>query len=174
MIDDLLETTRLESGQLRLHKSPFDLGRLAGAVAAQFETTASRPIRCDTSGPAPVVADAGRVERVLENLIGNALQYSPPESLVTVQIEAQDQEAIVTVVDSGIGIPPEELPKLFQRFYRVKGNDSGKGLGLGLYNSRLIVEHHGGRIWANSAPGAGSKFAFALPAAPLAAPPAAG
>ncbi len=173
MVEDLLETTRLESGHFQLHNSRFDLGRLAGAVAAQLETTTSRPIRCQTSGPAPVLADTGRIERVLENLIGNALRYSPPESLVTVQIEAQEQEAIVTVADSGIGIPPDELPKLFQRFYRVKGNDSGKGLGLGLYNSRLIIEHHGGRIWAESSPGAGSTFGFALPVAPLAAAPAA-
>ena len=165
MIEDLLETTRLESGRLRLSKSHFDVGRLAEVVTAQLETTASRPIRCETSGPAPVLADSGRIERVLENLIGNALRYSPPHSPITVRVEAQGPEAIVRVVDSGIGIPTDEIPKLFQRFQRVKGNDSGAGLGLGLYNSRLIIDHHGGRIWAESTPGAGSTFGFALPTA---------
>ena len=172
MIEDLLETTRLESGRLRLSKSHFDVGRLAEVVTAQLETTASRPIRCETSGPAPVLADSGRIERVLENLIGNALRYSPPHSPITVRVEAQGPEAIVRVVDSGIGIPTDEIPKLFQRFQRVKGNNSGAGLGLGLYNSRLIIDHHGGRIWAESTPGAGSTFGFALPTAPPAAPPA--
>jgi signal transduction histidine kinase len=169
MIEELLETTRLESGHLRLRKSGFDLGRLAESVVAQFQTTAAHPIRCHASGAAPVLADEARVERVLENLIGNALRYSPPESPIAVHIDAQDQEAIVTVLDAGIGIPPEELPKLFQRFYRVKGGAADKGLGLGLYNSRLIIEHHGGRIWAESSAGAGSKFGFALPLTPPAA-----
>ena len=166
MIEDLLQTTRLESGQLQLHKSPFDLAQLAGTVIAQLGMAASRALGFDARGPAPVLADAARIERVLENLIGNALRYSPPDSPVSVQIEANEKEAIVTVADLGIGIPPDELPKLFQRFYRAVGNPSAHGLGLGLYNSRLIVEHHGGRIWAESAPGAGSTFGFALPAAP--------
>lgn len=168
MIEDLLETTRLESGQLQLHKTVFDLGQLAGAVTGQLGTVAARPMRFEARGPAPVLADAGRVERVLENLIGNAFRYSSPDVPVGVQIEANESEAIVTVADGGIGIPADELPKLFQRFYRANGNDSGDGLGLGLYNSRLIVEHHGGRIWAESTPGGGSTFRFALPVAPLA------
>jgi two-component system, OmpR family, phosphate regulon sensor histidine kinase PhoR len=168
MIEDLLETTRLESGQLQLHKSPFDLGQLAATVVGQLGTTASRPIECETSGPALVQADAARIERVLENLVGNALRYSGPESPVRVRVEAKDKEAITTVVDSGVGIPADELPKLFHRFYRATGNDSANGLGLGLYNSRLIVEQHGGRIWAESSPGAGSTFRFALPLASVA------
>jgi signal transduction histidine kinase len=166
MIDDLLETTRLESGKLELHTSAFDLGQLAGTVTAQLGAAASRPIRFEAAGTAPVLADAGRVERVLENLLGNAFRYSPPGSAVTVGVEANEREAIVTVADRGIGIPADELAKLFQRFYRAAGNGSANGLGLGLYNSRLIVEHHGGRIWAESSPGAGSTFAFALPVAP--------
>ena len=170
MIEDLLETTRLESGGLQLHKSAFDLGELAGTVTGQLGMAASRAVRLEASGPAPVLADPGRIERVLENLIGNALRYSPPGSPVTVQIGANDSEATVTVADRGSGIPADELPKLFQRFYRAAGNVTPHGLGLGLYNSRLIVEHHGGRIWAQSASGAGSSFGFALPVAPPAQP----
>jgi hypothetical protein len=166
MIEDLLETTRLESGRLQLHKSPFDLAQLAGTVTGQLGMAASRAVHLEASGPAPVLADSARIERVLENLIGNALRYSPPDSPVTVQIAANDSEAIVTVADRGSGIPADELPKLFERFYRATGNLTPHGLGLGLYNSRLIVEHHGGRIWAQSASGAGSSFGFALPVAP--------
>jgi signal transduction histidine kinase len=151
-----------------VHKSPVDLGQLAATVVGQLGTTASRAIRCEASGPAPVLGNAGRIERVLDNLVGNAIRYSPPDSLVRVQIEANETEAIVTVADCGIGIPADELPKLFQRFYRATSNRSANGLGLGLYNSRLIVEQHGGRIWAESSPGAGSTFRFALPLAPLA------
>lgn len=166
MIEDLLETTRLESGQLKLHKSSFDLGQLAKTVAGQLGTTASRRVRCKSSGPAPVLSDPGRIERVLENLIGNAFRYSPATAPVRVKIETTESEAIVTVADHGAGIPKNELPMLFQRFYRAVGNYSDNGLGLGLYNSRLIVEHHGGRIWAKSALGTGSTFGFALPVAP--------
>ena len=166
MIEDLLETTRLESGQLQLRNSSFDLAQLAGTVAGQLGATASRSIRCEAAGPVTVVADAGRLERVLENLVSNAFRYSPPHAAVRVQVQANAREAIVTVEDSGVGIPPDELPKLFQRFYRTGGNHSAEGLGLGLYNSRLIVEQHGGRIWAQSSPGRGSTFGFALPAAP--------
>lgn len=172
MIEDLLETTRLESGQLQLHKAHFDLGRLAATVTGQLGTAASRPIVCEASGPAPVLADVSRIERVLENLIGNAFRYSPADAPVKVQVDANEKEAIVSVADGGGGIPANVLPKLFQRFYRASDKDPAKGLGLGLYNSRLIIEHHGGRIWAESLPGAGSTFSFALPVALPAAAPA--
>ncbi len=167
MIEDLLETTRLESGQFKLHKTPFDLALLAQTVAGQLGDTASRPVRLKAAGPAPVLSDAGRIERVLENLIGNAIRYSPSDALVSVQVETNQIEALVTVADTGIGIAADELPKLFQPFYRAAGNTNVHGLGLGLYNSRLIVEHHGGRIWVQSSPGGGSTFGFALPVAPL-------
>lgn len=163
MIDDLLETTRLESGQLVLHISNFDLGQLAWTVADQLGRSRSGSLRCEASGPTLVDADAGRIERVLDNLIGNALRYSPPDSPVSVAIEADEHQATVTVTDRGIGVAAEELPKLFQRFYRGRGHGETTGLGLGLYNSRLIIEHHGGRIWAECVAGVGSTFGFTLP-----------
>jgi two-component system, OmpR family, phosphate regulon sensor histidine kinase PhoR len=163
MIDDLLETTRLESGQMQLHASSFDLAQLAGTVIRQLGAAPSRPIRLQANGAARVVADAGRIERVLENLVGNALRYSKAGSPVLVQIEANEREVIAAVVDRGVGIPADELAKLFQRFYRGAGN-STNGLGLGLYNSRRIVERHGGRIWVEPAQ-PGSVFCFSLSAA---------
>lgn len=166
MIEDLLETTRLESGQLQLHRSSIDLGPLVAAVARELGMVSTRPIVVHTGGAVPVVADAARIQRVLENLIGNALRYSPPAGPpVQVTVQTAEHEAIVTVSDVGIGIAADLLPKLFQRFSRAPehAGGHGRGLGLGLYNSRLIIEHHGGRIWAESSPGAGSSFFFTLP-----------
>jgi two-component system, OmpR family, phosphate regulon sensor histidine kinase PhoR len=170
MIEDLLETTRLESGRMKLHKSYFDLSDIVGAVITQLGMQASHPICWEASGPAPVLADAGRIERVLENLLGNAVRYSAPDMPVTVRIQRNGTESMVTVADRGAGIAADELPKLFQRFYRASSSRSIEGLGLGLYNSRLIVESHGGRIWAESELGAGSTFGFALPAGPFGSP----
>ena len=163
LIEDLLETTRLESARLKLHRSPFDLGPLVETVVQELGAVSSRPIAAHASGAVPVVADAPRVQRVLENLIGNALRYSPDGAPVEVAVQTGEREAIVTISGSGGGISADLLPKLFQRFSRAPEHDGTKGLGLGLYTSRLIVEHHGGRIWAESSPGAGSTFSFTLP-----------
>jgi signal transduction histidine kinase len=162
MIEDMLETTRLESGQLQLHKGPVDLGELGRTVARELGGEA-HPIRCEAAGPVPVLADAGRIERVMENLVGNAMRYSPPGAEVTIRVEARGDEAIVTVIDRGPGVPADIVPKLFQRFYRAGSGNTSSGLGLGLYNSRLIVEHHGGRVWVESQPGVGSTFGFSVP-----------
>lgn len=167
MVDDLVETTRLEAGQLKLHQTWFDLGQLAETVAGQLAASEGRHISSERRGRVMVLADAGRIERVLENLISNAFRYSPVDTTVQVGVEATATEAIVTVADQGVGIAAEELPKLFHRFYRTVGNTSA-GLGLGLYNSRMIIEQHGGRIWAESSAGSGSVFGFALPLAPTA------
>ena len=166
MITDLLETTRLESRELQRHRSRLDLGELAGRVIERTRSESCSPFSFESSGAAPVLADAARVERVLENLISNAIRYSAPGALVTVRIETNELESIVSVSDCGIGIPADDLPKLFQRFYRAPATRSINGLGLGLYTSRLIIESHGGRIWAESEVGAGSTFRFALPVAP--------
>ena len=132
------------------------MARVLGAMSAN-------PIRCEAAGPVPVIADAGRIERVLENLVGNAVRYSPPGTEVTIRVQARGDEAVVTVTDRGPGVPADVVPKLFQRFYRAGSGNTSSGLGLGLYNSRLIVEHHGGRIWVESQPGAGSTFGFSVP-----------
>jgi NtrC-family two-component system sensor histidine kinase KinB len=112
-----------------------------------------------------VYVDGERIERVLTNLITNALKYSPADTPVVVRAEQREDETVISVVDQGDGIPPEELSRLFQRFTRGRAGpkmDIG-GLGLGLYIARLIVEAHGGRMWVESAVGDGSTFSFALP-----------
>jgi two-component system phosphate regulon sensor histidine kinase PhoR len=120
-----------------------------------------------------VECDSLRIRQVLTNLIGNAIKYGPPSGAITVRlrrVEAGDEEAagiagpaaVVCVTDAGAGIASEQQSKLFQRYYRVRSSRA-EGLGLGLYLSRQFVQMHGGRIWVESAEGAGSTFAFALP-----------
>jgi signal transduction histidine kinase len=107
---------------------------------------------------------------VLQNLIGNALTHAP-NSRIRVRVDATAEAATVSVEDEGPGIPADQLPLLFDRFYRGAGSGAG-GLGLGLYISRMLVEAHGGEIWAESGVGKGSSFHVRLPWRPLHAPPA--
>jgi signal transduction histidine kinase len=112
------------------------------------------------------LADGERLERVLGNLIGNALKYSPADATVTVSFERKGAEVVTSVTDLGRGIGPEDLPHLFGRYFRARATQkSHDGLGLGLYISRLIVEAHGGKIWVESEEGKGSTFSFTLPVA---------
>jgi signal transduction histidine kinase len=129
---------------------------------------------CDTSRihlEAPeelplVTADPDRLERVVVNVITNALKYSGPDSPVTVRLAPGEGEVIAAVADHGIGIPADELPSVFDRFYRARAvRERRDGQGLGLYISRQLVEAHGGRMWAASDVGRGSTFSFSLPVA---------
>ena len=166
MIEDLLESSQLESGALLLRRTPIDLSRLAAEVVAQVGSVEDRErIRVLAPGPGPLVsADAARIERVLMNLLQNALKYSPADAPVELEVRQAAGEAVVGVIDHGVGIPVDELPRLFQRFSRVGRAEAGpSGFGLGLYIARLIVEAHGGRVWAESEVGTGSSFGFALP-----------
>lgn len=106
-----------------------------------------------------------RLDRILTNLVSNALKYSPEAAPVLVRAESADREVRVSVADSGVGIPPEELPHVFDRYYRAKGAGESEGLGLGLFIAKALVEAHGGRIWVMSNPDEGSTFTFTLPTA---------
>jgi NtrC-family two-component system sensor histidine kinase KinB len=165
MIDELLETSQLESGVVPLKRAPIDLSALVAQVVREAgPLEGGDRITLQTSAPAIVAfADAERIERVVANLLSNALKYSPPRSPVQVTLGRGDGEVIVAVVDHGVGIPNDQLPLLFQRFVRIDRNAEPRGLGLGLYIVRLIVEAHGGRVWAESEVGHGSTMSFALP-----------
>jgi signal transduction histidine kinase len=110
------------------------------------------------------IGDARRQRQVLANLVSNALKFSPQPQPVEVTVVMDGQEALVSVRDHGCGIAAEHLPKIFEKFYRVKGEGSPKapGSGLGLYICKLLVEAQGGRIWAESAPGQGSTFSYTV------------
>jgi PAS domain S-box-containing protein len=167
MIADLVDSARLEAGQVQLQLAPVDLAAVL-APAAQHSSTPEQAgrIHLDLPQPTPcVLADPGRLERVLVNLLTNALKYSPDDRPVLVKAGREDGHAVVSVVDQGVGIPPEETPRLFARYYRTRSAGKTEGLGLGLYVARLIVEAHGGKIWVDSEPGKGSTFSFTLPLA---------
>lgn len=165
MIQDLVDAARLEARQLPLEKRPLhfdsfitDLLERAKGVLEPGRVRLEIP-----EGLPPVEADPSRLERILLNLLGNALQYSAPGTEVLVRAVRTNQELTVSVSDTGAGISPEDLQHLFERFYRAKGARKGEGLGLGLYITRMLVEAHGGRISVESEPEKGSTFHFSLP-----------
>jgi PAS domain S-box-containing protein len=166
MIQDLLGSSQLESGALRLRRTPIDLSRLAADVVAQVVSAEERHrIRVIAPAPGPrVFADAARIERVLMNLLQNALKYSAASAPIELEVREAADEVVVSVTDHGAGIPVDLLPRLFQRFSRIRRVEADPGgFGLGLYIARLIVEAHGGRVWAESAVGSGSRIGFSLP-----------
>jgi signal transduction histidine kinase len=117
--------------------------------------------------PLQVWADPDRLAEVLTNLLDNAVKYSPAGSRITVQAQRTDGQVMIVVSDEGIGIPPDELDKIFDKFHRVDRKDAKEsyGHGLGLYITRKLVEAQGGQIGVESLPGQGSRFSFTLPSA---------
>jgi PAS domain-containing protein len=164
ILRDLVDSVRLDAGGLELFREPLALRAVAEAlVTASAGVLDVQRVRISVPPDLPPVsADPARLERVLANLVGNALKYT--RGTVEVGAWAAGAEVHVSVRDEGPGISPEELPHLFDRYWR--GRRGGEGLGLGLYIVRKLVEAHGGRIRAESAPAAGSTFTFSLPAAP--------
>jgi PAS domain S-box-containing protein len=170
LVNDLVDISRIESGKLALRPERVSLTALCAQAVDEHAAVSDRVIVFDMpTDPFEVEVDTDRIGQVLANLLSNALKYSKAERPVTLALAQSGAEAVLRVHDEGPGIPLEELPHVFDRFYRVPGIDvqtgSGVGLGLGLYITHEIVERHGGRIWAESQPGAGSTFCVALPLA---------
>ena len=173
LVDDLVDVSRIDAGKLAFRFSPGNLSDLCRQVVEEQRAASEREIVCSLpADPQMSVFDADRISQVLANLISNALKFSPPDTTVTVTLQRQGDEAMISVRDQGRGILPEHLPHIFDRFYQAPGTlthvGSKIGLGLGLFISHEIVTRHGGRIWAESVKGAGSAFSFALPLAPMA------
>jgi signal transduction histidine kinase len=164
LVTDLLDAARMEQGRLVSDREPVDLGELVTEVVSRHQTSA-HGTELDVRGAIVGNFDRKRIEQLVDNLVENAKKYSPEATPVRVEVWQQDGEARITVLDHGIGIPPTDLPKIFERFSRGSNVDDRKfhGMGLGLYICRGIVEEHGGRIWAESEIGRGSTFHVALP-----------
>ncbi len=167
MIQDLVDSARLESGQLQLETQPVDLGAFVNELLVRLAPVMEMGrIKVEVQGGLPAVcADPDRLERILVNLLSNALKYSTADREVWFKAEEGEGEVMVRVVDRGSGIASEDLPHLFDRFYQPVGGRRAGGLGLGLYITKMLVEAHGGRIWAESELGKGSDFCFPLPLA---------
>ncbi|HEX2922781.1 MAG TPA: HAMP domain-containing sensor histidine kinase, partial [Chloroflexota bacterium] len=170
MIQDLLDSARLEAGEMKLNLEQVELGpfiqelrdRIAALGLGQKRKIG---INCSESLP-PVTADPERLERIVTNLVSNALKYSDPDTEVTIGLEPRGNEVELSVSDRGKGIPPEELPRLFEQYYRGgAGREQRDSLGLGLYIASRLVEAHNGRMWVESRVGEGSTFRFTLPVA---------
>lgn len=166
---NLLFLTRSESGRVTLSFANLDLGRFAAETVRDLaQAAADREMELDVSAPGLpvyVFADSGRLQQVLHNLIENALQYTDPGGRIRVGVAAAPGEALLSVSDTGIGIPEADVPYVFERFFRSKrsrrANPGGSGLGLSIV--RWIVEAHKGRVTVESAVGKGSTFTVHLP-----------
>ncbi len=171
LVDDLQELSRVESGSVVLDLETISLPELFGTACKRLERAylaknVSLSVEILPWLP-PIHADTDRLLQVLTNLLNNALHYTPSGGRVTLSAEKRGHEIFVRVQDTGIGIPSEFLPHIFERFFRVdksRSRQAGGGSGIGLTISRHLVEAHGGRLWVESAgEGQGSTFTFTLP-----------
>ena len=167
MIRDLVDSERLQAGQLRLDKQPVQLRSFVSDLLEWLRQVmdVGRVVVEVPQDLPPVLADSDRLERILLNVLSNALKYSASNTEVLVQARQSGKEVVTSVTDHGIGIPAEALPHIFERFYRAKTARKAEGLGLGLYITKMLVEAHGGRVWAESELNKGSTFYFTLPLA---------
>jgi PAS domain S-box-containing protein len=167
LIDSLLQASRIQAGGLKLEPTDVNLPRLAEKIVDGFRTqTRAHSFQLDFPDDLPPVwGDPERLREVLSNLVSNAVKYSPEGGTVWVGGRADQTGVTVYVADQGIGIPPEEQSRIFERFHRIESGLGRRteGAGLGLYLVKAIVEAHGGRVWVESAPGRGSIFMFTLP-----------
>ncbi len=166
LIDDLLTLNQVEAGTLRLDGEPLDLRAVvtdAMAAVHPLIRQKGQSLELDLPEPLPIAGDPQRLEQVLVNLLANAHHHTPPGTRITITGRVIAGEVVLSVADTGPGIPPNELERIFHRFHRLTTAEGGSGLGLAIAQ-RLVYLHHG-RIWAESRPGAGATFRVALPAA---------
>ncbi len=169
MVQELLELSRIESGKVPLERRSITPLELLTPAVERMQLQAERAgldiaLECQADLP-PVSADPTRIEQVLVNLLHNAIKFTPPGGKITVSAYHEGASVIIFVKDTGVGISPDALPRIFERFYKADRARSGGGTGLGLSIARHLVEAHGGRIWAESMVSQGSTFYFSIPLA---------
>lgn len=167
MVEELLELTRIESGRVPLKMAPTPPKQLVDKAIGRLSVQAERAglkleIDCPPDLPA-VLADATRLEQVIVNLLHNAIKFTPSGGRIRLSAKTQDGMVVFAVQDSGVGIAADDLPRIFERFFKADRARSSGGTGLGLAIARHLVEAHGGKIWAESIEGHGSTFYFCIP-----------
>jgi signal transduction histidine kinase len=167
LVDSLLEVSRMETGEARFDIRSFNLGPLLHDVIQRNAILARKGVKIDTDIPfdLPVIADREKIERVLVNLVDNALKYTPENGHIWVQTGQKADSLWLSISDTGPGVPAEDRERIFERFTQGTGDKlKRRGFGLGLAYCRLAIEGHGGRIWVQDGPnGVGSRFTFTLP-----------
>ena len=167
LVDSLLEVSRMETGEARFDIRSFNLGPLLHDVIQRNAILARKGVKIDTDIPfdLPVIADREKIERVLVNLVDNALKYTPENGHIWVQTGQKADSLWLSISDTGPGVPVEDRERIFERFTQGTGDKlKRRGFGLGLAYCRLAIEGHGGRIWVQDGPnGVGSRFTFTLP-----------
>jgi two-component system OmpR family sensor kinase len=169
LVSELFELAKLDSPEVQVHMEPFSMGEIIQDIVQKFQLSAEKKmvrLHADFAEDLPfVIADIGLIERVLENLIENALRYTPEKGVITIAVVPKEGGLTVVVSDTGSGIRPEVLPHLFDRTYRLKGDrpKDAEGVGLGLLITKRILELHGSDIEVRSEANIGTTFTFTLP-----------
>jgi signal transduction histidine kinase len=166
LIADLLDLSKIQAGKLTFVEEAVDVDALVREVVEQLQQDSTRhQISIEGSAPGTIVGDRERLGQVLINLLTNAIKYSPQAEQIIVRLTFTTQALKVSVQDFGIGIPRSEQEKIFERFYRVPGEQkqAGSGLGVGLFIAGQVIEHHRGKLWVESLEGQGASFSFSLP-----------
>jgi len=174
LINDLLDFSRIEAGKMQLNKQKVNIANLVRDTIALFEATAKAKDLKLIASLEPdlpeIEVDADKITQVVTNLLGNATKFTPAGGQITVGAARVKDTLQIDVVDTGLGVPHQDLVKIFEKFYQVIRMDNSqktKGTGLGLPICKGIVEKHGGKIWVESELGKGSKFSFSLPITPV-------
>jgi signal transduction histidine kinase len=169
MLNTLMDISEAETGTMALRVERTDMTELIRQTVDLYEDLAEeRGLHIETSatGPLPVAVDRNRMRQVLANLVDNAVKYTGPGGRIAIGARRDGNSAVLTVSDTGEGIPADELPRIWERLYRGDKSRSARGLGLGLSLVKAIVEAHGGSVEVQSTPGAGTRFALRLPDRP--------
>jgi len=169
MVQEMGVLSRIESGEAPLQRTPLNVAEVADRAVGRLKAQADRAglrLEIQVASDLPrVLADEARMEQVLVNLIHNAIKFTPPGGRIAVSAKAEGDKLVVSVSDTGVGIPEDDLPRVFERFYKADKARAGGGTGLGLAIAKHVVEAHGGKIWVDSAEGRGATFSFSIPLA---------
>lgn len=168
LIGDLLDVTKIEGGKLQFNEDNFDFDELVTEIVEEIQrTTNKHTIEKIGRAEKTVFGDRDRIGQVISNMLTNAIKYSPHSEKIIVKTQGHAESVIFSVQDFGVGIPEGRQQQVFERFYRVSGNDTIPGIGLGLYISAEIIKRQNGKIWVESEPGKGTIFYFSVPVSPV-------